>query len=693
MTASVTPFEPRDLFNEQRVESIDLRSGAASAICAVKTALASEDGYQSQLWELPLDAVVALSASGGSAEATGAVASHAGAATAPRQLTFTAGHQTRPRCAPNDGRIAFLSDRHGGTPQVYLLDGHGAEAKQLTRFEAAVIDLVWRPGGRQMALICAMNVDPDQQAEGAAAVDPTRAAAPSSAPEVVWRLPYKMDGSGYILDERLHIVLLDVASGATTLLTRGDYDVGHVCWSADGERLAFTRSREEESQTHCKDVWVLDIGPHDRPFPPMRRLTTTVATAAWPAWSPDGATIAFMGAEDGGDPIMHLWQVEVGSGVVRGVGDPRADDAAELVSGPLYWDADSRRLRAIQAWRGLQRIVCIDVGSGEVTPLFTPETGHVTLMAAQDLIVYVEEGIDHPIEVHSCDLDGRHCRPLTDFNAWWRQRLPMQVEYRTFQLPDGEGGHEPVDGWLMTPAGQPRCRPLLVDVHGGPASYVMLQFATSLYWQVLVSQGWAVLALNAVGSASYGRRFSERLRRRWGQLDLPQHRAAVAALRNEGLADARVAIAGSSYGGYFSAYATGHCDEFRAAVVSAPVGNLETHYGTSDSGYYADPFSMEGRPETSRELMVALSPMAHIGKSRTPTLFLQGKEDERCPKCQSEEMFVKLRRAGTTAAMVLYPGGDHHTLGKGRPSHRLDGHGRIVQWLQQWIKVASPRDE
>ena len=71
-------------------------------------------------------------------------------------------------------------------------------------------------------------------------------------------------------------------------------------------------------------------------------------------------------------------------------------------------------------------------------------------------------------------------------------------------------------------------------------------------------------------------------------------------------------------------------------MVSAPVGNLETHFGTSDSGFYADPYSMEGKPEANRQLMFDLSPMKHIEKARTPTLFLQGKEDERCPKCQSE---------------------------------------------------------
>ena len=147
-----------------------------------------------------------------------------------------------------------------------------------------------------------------------------------------------------------------------------------------------------------------------------------------------------------------------------------------------------------------------------------------------------------------------------------------------------------------------------------------------------------------------------------------------------------MAIIGSSYGGYLSAYAVGHSDQFRAAVVCAPVANMESHFGTSDSGYYADAYSTDGEPDEQRELMARLSPMTVIEQVRTPTLFLQGADDERCPRGQSEELFVKLRRAGRAPTeMVLYPGGSHHVFGTGKPAHRLDIQRRIVDWLGRWI--------
>jgi len=213
-----------------------------------------------------------------------------------------------------------------------------------------------------------------------------------------------------------------------------------------------------------------------------------------------------------------------------------------------------------------------------------------------------------------------------------------------------------------------------------------------VFWQVLCSRGWAVLALNAVGSASYGREFCDRLAGHWGEYDLPQHLAAVRQLREEGVCDERMAIAGKSYGGYLSGWAIGQCAQFRAAVVMAPVGNIQTHYGTSDGGYYADPYYMGSGEHFDRQLAAKLSPMAHVERASTPTLFMQGADDERCPKCQSEELFVSLMRAGRTQAeLVLYPGEDHHFLGEGAPSVREDAAGRIVEWITRHVgEVPAP---
>ena len=64
---------------------------------------------------------------------------------------------------------------------------------------------------------------------------------------------------------------------------------------------------------------------------------------------------------------------------------------------------------------------------------------------------------------------------------------------------------------------------------------------------------------------------------------------------------------------------------------------------------------------------------------------MQGKDDERCPKCQSEELFVSLyarRRHADGAGAV--PRRDHRFLGEGTPSCREDASERIVHWLERF---------
>lgn len=653
MTDSKKPFEPEDLALEQRIAEVHVLPDHPLVLCTVKRI---DDGRNaSSLWTFSLE--------------NG------------ERRRFTQGN-ARDHCgrwAPDGREIAFLSDREEqGVSKLFCMPHDGGEARALGRLARSALSLYWRPQGDRILVRGLATVDPDARADGCDRSDGAQAPAPDrDAPQLVWRLPYKLDGSGYLLDSREHLFLIDRASGETTQLTHGDFDVRSAAWAPDGERLCFCRTREGEGETHCTDVWMLSPASGE-----TRRLSFEQSNSSAPSWSPDGRWIAFIGAIEDGDAQMRLWLIDVERAEVR----PLGDESLEAM-GELQWDRDGRELAFIQVKRGLQRIAAITVPDGRVRCIVDGERQVSHVAANADLLAYTSETASDPLELFCRPWQGGKERALSDFNAWWRERTAPEVAYRKFDVPDGDGGTERIDGWLLRPADQRgKPGPLLVDVHGGPASYVLLDFNLHPYWQVLCSRGWSVLALNAVGSSSYGRDFAERLRAHWGERDLPQLLAAIEQLRREGRADERVAIIGSSYGGYLSAYAVGHSDQFRAAVVCAPVANMESHFGTSDSGYYADAYSTDGEPDEQRELMARLSPMTVIEQVRTPTLFLQGADDERCPRGQSEELFVKLRRAGRAPTeMVLYPGGSHHVFGTGKPAHLLDIPRRIVDWLARWI--------
>ena len=644
------PFDVDDLYLHRKPTALHCVAGLGVAAAVVRCVDREKDGYVSRIWTFALDGWGGM------------------------QLTQGAGSSDdSPRWSDDGSQLAFISDRAGGPPQLYVMRREGGgEARQVGRFEQSVSSPRWHPNGKRLFVAAAVPVDPDRRGKRS---DATPAARALTAPEVAWRLPYKEDGIGYLLQREIHLFSIDVESGSRRQLTNGPFDLLAHEVSRDGRYIAYTRTREGRF-AHASDLWICEAegGHHER-------CTFEHAIVMQPSWSPDGRLIAFTGALEDGDAEPRLWLHDRETRSTRALGDV---DVADPTS--LHWSEDGRSLIFVRAHRGCHQVARIDVPDGRTLQVLVAGNRQIGAFAAtRDRLVFSPESPSIASELHVCRHDGRDERQISRLNPWWAERSPIEAHVRGFDVPDGLGGTERIEGWLLRAEGSHAPMPLLDDIHGGPASYALMDFDTNVFWQVLCARGWAVLALNAVGSASYGHEFCRRLAGRWGELDLPQLLAAIEQLQGEGICDQRVAVSGKSYGGYLSAWASGHTDVFKAAVVMAPVGNIETHYGTSDGGYYADPFYLASKPRFDRDRARELSPLQHIEKSRTPTIFLQGKDDERCPKCQSEELFVSLARAGDTAAeLVLYPGETHGFLGSGKPACRSDAARRIVDWLERF---------
>ncbi|RCW70338.1 S9 family peptidase [Pseudorhodoferax soli] len=649
---STQPFAVPDLFLNHHVTEI--QCSAATAACTVKSVDVEQDQHVSCIWTFALDGSAA------------------------RQLTRGPGQDSAPRWSPDGTQLAFISTRTG-TSQVFVIDPAGGEARQVGTFPQGISDLRWFPSGTALLVCAAVEVDPDLRGARALGRKPTQK---KCRPELAWRLPYKEDGVGFLLQREFHLFRLALDCGERSQLTDGAFDVLAFDVSADGSQIAYARTREGRF-AHCNDLWVC-AADGGRP----RRLTAHHAIVMQPHWSPDGRSIAFTGATDEGDAEPVLWLFDVDSAVARPLCQETVD-VADPVS--MCWDDDGASLVFSRAHRGCHQIAALRVQDQSVTVMAGGDRQLSAFCATPSHLVYAVDHPSQPSEVWVMPRSGaaavQNERQLSRLNPWWDARDPIETSSISFEVPDGRGGKETVQGWLLRRRGSTGPQPLLCDIHGGPASYALLDFDTNVYWHTLCAAGWSVLALNAVGSASFGREFCKRLAGRWGELDLPQYLAAIGQLREQGLCDERVAVSGKSYGGFLSAYATGNSGVFQAAVVMAPVGNIETHYGTSDGGYYADPFYMGSQPVFDRELARKLSPLQHIEKSSTPTLFMQGKEDERCPKCQSEELFVSLARASEVPTeLVLYPGETHGFLASGAPSCREDAALRIVDWLERHVR-------
>lgn len=649
------PFEVDDLYRHLAITELQGSPAAEQVVGVVRSIDRDSNSYQFRLWRFPLD----------------------GAAAA--QLTLGPGNDQSPCWSPDGKRLAFVSDRRGPV-QIHVMAVDGGETRTVGDLPGAPSGLRWTPDGQAIIAAVAKPVDPDLR--GARSSEAPRPRAPG-APEVAWKLPYKSDGIGYLLAREVHLFRVDVDCGAVEPLTDGAFDVLAHNVSADGQRIAYVRTREGRF-AHEAEIWA---GPATGTSG-HECLVNTHAHAMQPVWSPSGRYLAFTGAVLAGDAEVRLWLFDTITRKTRQLGDVEV-----ALPASVHWAGDDEEgIVFVRAHRGRHHVARMALDGQLHMLLDRDQQFGAFAWTGQHLAMAVHHP-SQPCELFVCG--NSRCegtwRQASDLNPWWKERTPIRTEAVSFKVPDdGQGDAMTIEGWLMRAEGAEGTAPLLNEIHGGPAAYALLDYDAAVYRQVLCSQGWAVLALNAVGSASFGHEFSHQLEGHWGTRDMPQHLAAIALLQADGVCDARLAICGKSYGGYLTAWTIGHTEIFKAAVVMAPVGNIETHYGTSDGGYYADPFYMATAPRFDREKARRLSPLQYIEKARTPTLFLQGKEDERTPKCQSEELFVSLMRAGDTPAeMVLYPQEGHSFLGAGAPACREDAANRIITWLTRYALAGA----
>lgn len=626
------PFSVEDIACQRRIGALHAQCGHDLVVFAVESVDLDADRCCSALWCVRL--------AGGE----------------PHALTHRRGRDEAPRVSHDGRRIAFLSDREGAAPQVHMMETGGGEARSLGHFALGARSIEWSPDGRQLLVRAAVGVDPE--ARGARAAPGSAAPArPAGAPQLLWRLPHASGSEDYTLDREIHLFALDLARGQSRRLTDGPFDVGGACWSPGGERIAYTRSCSEPRQHLRSDLWIAAADGSA-----ARRVAEDVAADVPPAWSPDGRWIAFAAAaapaEGAGDRRRRLWLHDLEDGGVQPLGSDELELAGDA---PLHWQEDGAAVIALLVARGLQQVCAVTVPDGQRRVLVDGDRHVVALALARGYLVYGAEGAATPRELFASDLEGRYEVPLTALNTWWHERAAPQAERRRFAVPDGAGGIETADAWVLRPPGSERvATPWLIDVADAAGGWTPLDYESHPYWPVLVSRGWSVLALDAVGSGGYGREFARRLDGRRGELDLAQHLAAFEQLQREGLADRRVAMVGTACGGARAAEALGHGTPWRAVVLRAP----ELGHGAALPALLAAP-------------ALAQCP---------PTLILQGRADRRCPAAHAEALFAALSvQATAPCEMVCYPDGRHDVLAAGRPAERLDAARRLVDWLERWI--------
>ena len=223
--------------------------------------------------------------------------------------------------------------------------------------------------------------------------------------------------------------------------------------------------------------------------------------------------------------------------------------------------------------------------------------------------------------------------------------------------------------------------PMMVDVHGGPASVTRAAWPRpGLPLQLFSTQGYFVFMPNPRGSYGQGEDVHARQRRRIsGYGDLRDILAGVdTVVKNYPVDDKRIGIAGWSYGGYMTMWTVTQTNRFRAAFAGAGIANWQSYYGENGIDQWMIPYfgaSVYDDPA----VYAKSSPINFIKNVKTPTLVMVGDRDAECPPPQSYEFWHALKTLGREDGVCAVSGRRPRISRPG--ALRGIGFERLMQWF------------
>jgi dipeptidyl aminopeptidase/acylaminoacyl peptidase len=467
--------------------------------------------------------------------------------------------------------------------------------------------------------------------------------------------------------------------------------------SSEGRHAVVAVTRLDlDADEYRSQLWLL---PTDGSAPP-RQITRGVRDTA-PAFSPDGRWLAFLRAESGGRPQLHVMPTDAGEPwrVTERKHHP-------LGAGAPEWSPDSARIGYIARVPEPGRY-----GTTEgVTPEKEPPRRISMLKFRWDDVGFTFDRRPHvfvvdpfvaepePTQLTDGDYDDEEVawspdgRRLAFLSARHEDR-DTTLYSDVYTSAAGGGDLVKVTPTTLSAAGRPAFTPdgreVVFLAHGlGPSG------------NDFVARNLALWAAPADGSAA-PRQLTD-----GAELDLTdcgnglrvdgdgvlvgaQWRGAVELLRvpldatPAGPRPPTVLHGHRQVTGYAAAagrvVATVADPRSSGEVVAIGPGGRER---TLTGSFFAEAYA---GADPAR--VAAQSPLSYADKIEIPVLIIHSEQDWRCPVEQAQRLFVALKARGVPAELLLFPGEGHELSRSGLPSHRLARFEAILGWWSRHLST------
>ncbi|MFL5377723.1 MAG: S9 family peptidase [Myxococcales bacterium] len=229
--------------------------------------------------------------------------------------------------------------------------------------------------------------------------------------------------------------------------------------------------------------------------------------------------------------------------------------------------------------------------------------------------------------------------------------------------------------------------PALVWVHGGPGGQTRKGYSALI--QYLVNHGYVVLGINNRGSSGYGKTFFTADDQKHGREPLWDCVEAKKWLSAQPYVDGKkIGIIGGSYGGYMVLAALAFQPEvFDVGVDIFGVSNwLRTLQSIPP---YWESFRLAlykeiGDPVKDEAMLKANSPLFHADKIRRPLLVLQGQNDPRVIKPESDDIVAAVKKNHVPVEYVVFPDEGH---GFTKKANEVRAYSTTLEFLDKYLRA------
>ncbi len=334
------------------------------------------------------------------------------------------------------------------------------------------------------------------------------------------------------------------------------------------------------------------------------------------------------------------------------------------------------------------RIKIYEAKTNKLVPLPSLPNGDITFVRISDdekLMAFYFNGDRSPSNLWAYDFATKKPTRLT--NTLTAQIDPNDlVDSRVVRFKSFDGMTIPNILYKPHQASAQNKVPALVFVHGGPGGQTRTGYSPIV--QFLVNHGYVILGINNRGSGGYGKTFFTADDGKHGREPLWDCVEAKKYLKSlEYVDEKRIGIMGGSYGGYMTLAALAFKpEEFAVGVdlfgISNWVRTLESippYWESFRKALYKE----IGEPEKDRKFLMETSPLFHSDKITKPLMVLQGANDPRVIKPESDDIVNAIKKKGGVVEYVVFPNEGH---GFTKKENEIKGYQGILVFLDKYLK-------